>query len=230
MRTPWWLLLVPACTPSSPIARLADLPDPQFAGTQDGFNLRYDTSVDCFTLSSDVHGTVDGQPLAFSAGGWRDAGEDGNICDGISVVFPSALANTTATSIELADGETTWSFGVEMLAPSAWTITPPLDAVEGSDVTVSFAPNPPGVVLSEIFIEPDGVGIEPFVAIPNSADTVHIDAGYWSAQDQATPGETLPATVLVQLAPLTVDGCPVASCSFETETPDPAPPITIVIP
>jgi hypothetical protein len=228
MRTLWFLLLVPACTPSSPIARLADLPDPQLLGQQDGFAINYDTSVDCFTLSSDVHGTVDGQPVTLSTGGWQSY-PDGDECQTIGVGFP-ALANETVTSIELTDGDTTWSFGVEMLAPSAWTISAPLDAVEGSDVTVNFAPTPPGVALSEIFIEPDGVGIEPFAAMPNAANTVHIDAGYWSAEDEATPGETMPATVLVQLAPLTVDGCPVASCSFETETPNPAPPITIVIP
>ncbi len=230
MRTLWLLLLVPACAPDSPIARLADLPNPSIAGMETGFGIEYDTSVDCFQLSSDVHGTVDGQPLSFTDGGWRNAGEDGNVCDGIGINFPTTLANNAVTSIEMTDGETTWRFGVEGLAPSAWTVTAPVDAIEGSDVTVGFSPTPPGVELSLIYIAPDGIGISPFAGQPNGSNTVHIDAGYWSDEDEGAPGETMPATLLIQLSPLTVDGCPIASCSFETDTPDPAVPITVVIP
>src|SRR6202012_5216826 len=102
MRMLWCLLLAPACTPSSPIAMLADLPAPHILGQQDGFAIEYDTSGDCFTLSADVHAVVDGRAASLSTGGWQDY-PDGAECQSIGVGFGSALANNAVTSIELTD-------------------------------------------------------------------------------------------------------------------------------
>ena len=230
MRWLWFLILIPACTPASPVARLADLPKPQITGVETGFGIEYDASVDCFELSSDVTGTVDGKSVSFMHGGWRST-PDGNTCDGIGANFPAPLANKAVTSIELTDGDTTWAFGVEGLAPPAWTVTAPAVVTEGGDFTVSVAPAAAGVAITSVFIEPDMVGVIPFAATPSGAGSVHIDAGYWSSEDEAPHGGTLTATLEVELGPLVIQGCTVpAGCEFSTHTPDPARSVTVDIP
>jgi len=209
--------------------RLADLRNATIAGTDSGFGFGY-SSVNCYELSSDVHGTVDGAPLSFDVGGLQ-AAPDATFCADILVNFPGSLANHAVTSVELSDGDTTWRFGVERLAPSQWTVTSPLDAVEGSDFTVGFAPTPPSVALERVFITPSEIYISPFDGTPAAGtNTVHIDAGYWSGEDEPGSGGPVHGTVAIQVGPLAVDGCPVSSCEFSAQTPAPAQPVTIVVP
>ena len=221
------LLLVPACT-STPNVKLADLKNVQIAGTETGFGLNLESSAGCPQLSSDVHGTVDGAPLTIYDGGEQNA-PDADYCAGINIEFPAALANNAVTSIELTDGDTTWHFGVEKLAPPQWTVSAPLDAVEGSDVTVGWAPTVTGVELDWVFIQPSKIYISPFEGQPApGSNTVHIDAGYWSDEDEPGSGQPVPGTLSIQVGPLAVDGCPVGSCTFATTTN--TQPITIVVP
>src|ERR1051325_11326798 len=126
-----------ACAPSSPIATLADLRNARIEGTDGGFGIVVGIAGTCFELSSEVHGTVDGAPLTIYRGGLQET-PDADVCAGMNIALPSGLANNAVTTLELSDDDTTWSFGVERLAPSQWTVTAPSQAVEGSDVTVSF--------------------------------------------------------------------------------------------
>lgn len=219
------LAQIAACAPQSPIARLADFPEPRIAGTEVGFNLDYDVNVDCFELSSDVHGVVDGRPLTVSArGGSRDiVGPDA--CDGISFRFPP-LADRAVTSIELFDDDTTWSFEVTRLAPARWTMTAPDVVREGQDVVVTVTPADAEVEF--VYIAPDQVGLSPFVAKPDEANTVHIDADYWSITDASLRGTSLAGTIAVSIV-VVVTGCEeLVNCSFRTHPPE--TPVTIVIP
>jgi hypothetical protein len=229
MRILWLPLVMAACTSSSPVAHLAELQNGPIVGTSNGFGFTYDTTVDCFELSSDVHGTVDGAPLSFEVGGLRTS-PDATTCASIQVDFPAVLANNAKTSFELSDGATTWSFGVEHLAPLQWTVTSPHDAVEGSDFTVGFAPTPPGVGLELVSITPTEIYVSPFEGAPRpGTNTVHIDAGYWSGEQEPGSGSPATGTLEIQVGPLVVDGCPVASCEFSTQ-PQPTKPVTIVVP
>jgi len=217
-----------ACEPSSPTARLADLPDPRIPGSAGGFWLDYDRSMDdCFELSSDVHGTVDGKPLIIDRGGLRST-PHGDVCDRIGFRFPAAIANQPATSITLADGETTWAFSVAGLAPGQWTISAPASVTEGGDLTVSYAPVTAGVAIRFVYLDRRAIGV--VTASTTDSMTIHIEAGEWSSHDSALHGTSMPGTVGVQLSPLPVTNCPATQCDFMTDTPEPARPITIVIP
>lgn len=217
------------CTPSSPEARLADLPAPKLIGSSQGVGIDYDTHVDCFQLASQVTGTVDHHPMVANRGGWRSTAEH-DVCDGVSFSFPTPLDANTVTSIELADGESTWHVEVQGLAPRSWTVATPATVTEGSDVTVHVAPAVPNVAINFVYLEPNAVGIVPFAAAP-TGDTVHIDAGYWSSYDEAASGSTMKATIAVELGPLPSLRCEGPErCDFVTNTPDPGHPVTIVIP
>ena len=189
----------------------------------------YDTHVDCFQLASQVTGTVDNHPMVVNRGGWRSTPTH-DVCDGISFNFSTPLEANPVTAIELADGESTWHVEVEGLAPSSWTIATPPTVTEGSDVTVHFAPDVPSVAIKFIYLEPNAVGIVPFAAAP-TGDTVHIDAGYWSSYNEPAHGSTMQATIAVKLGPLPSLRCEGPErCDFVTNTPDPAHPVTIMIP
>lgn len=229
------LAFVAACAPSTPSAKLADLPSPQVGGSFEatsggGLVLGYDTSVDCYSLSTAVHATVDGEEMTVtSRGGWRNT-IDGNECDPIWLEFPQrTLADHAVTSIVLDDGTTTWSVGVEGLAPSRWSFAlTTAHVAEGSDFTVQYGPAAAGVALGSIFI--DRAGIEPEVAHTADSETVHIDAGYWSEIDPTLHGTTKQAALEADLGPLVVHGCDGFACGFSTTIPDPALPIQIAIP
>jgi hypothetical protein len=218
-----------ACTPQSSIARLADLPSPQLLGGRNGVNLDYDHHAGCFELSSAVHGTIDGAPITdIHRGGLRSTWE-GDECDPIQFLFPRPLANLPTTALELVDGETTWSIGIDGLAPRRWTVTAPATVTEGGDVTVSFAPATPGVELAFVFI--DNASINHVVGRTADSLTVHIDVGRYSLSHPELHGTTMQSTLEVELTSLPTRGCEaVTRCEFFAETPDPELPVSVVIP
>lgn len=236
MRTSLLLLLGAAVGCSSPAARLADLPAPHVSGTSDvsrlGIAIDYDRSVGCFSLSTDVHATVDGHPMVVtSRGGSRDT-VDGTICDPIWLDYQDTLPNETTTRIELADGETTWTFEVDGLAPGQWSlalIAPSTTTVtEGQDFTVQYAPATTGVAIGGVYIDRRG-----FTTVTTTADTqtVHIPEGNWSLTDASLHGTTQTGALTATLGPLVTRGCDGGvTCTFQTGMPDPGLPIAIAIP
>jgi hypothetical protein len=227
MRTLFVVSTLAACEPSSPIARLADLPSPRIAGTQNGFNLHYDEGVDCFELSADVTALVDGKPVTVTRGGARST-PHGDVCDGMSFGPSGPLDDRPLTSIELSDPETTCTFDVEGLAPQRWTITAPATVTEGGDVTASYAPVVAGVALEFVYIDRAAIGM--ITAKTADSMTVHIPEGHWSQPNPALHGTMKAGTLGVKLAPLPVRGCDVTACNFSIDAPQPHLPITIVIP
>jgi hypothetical protein len=230
------LPLLCATVGCTPVSRLADLPAPHVSGTSDmsrfGIAIGYDRSVGCFSLSPDVHATVDGHPMVVtSRGGSRDT-VDGTTCDPIWLDYQDALPNETTTRIELADGETTWSFEVDGLAPEQWSlalVAPSSTTVtEGQDFTVRYAPATTGVAIQGVYIDRMGV-----TAVTTTADTqtVHIREGNWSLTDASLHGTTKTGALTATLGPLVTRGCDGGViCDFETNLPDPGLPIAIAIP
>ena len=220
--------LFAGCTSQSSVARLADLPSPHVVGTESSLGIEYDTSVDCFTLASGVTVTIDGTSVGdITGGGWTTGGAfGGKDCMGNGLTFTSLFdANEAVTSIVLADGESTWNLDIQGLAPNSWSIQTPAGVSEGGDVTVGLVPALPGVGVDSITITPDGDIPLVQAATNNSA---HITAGYWS---QAQSGSQLSGSIEVELGPLPAQRCSgPESCSFTTNTPNPAKRVTISIP
>ena len=225
------LLLVASfagCTSGSSVARLADLPSPHVVGTESSLGIEYDTSVDCFTIAPGVTVTINGASVGdITGGGWTDGSAfDGKDCMGNGLTFNSLFnANEAVTSIVLADGESTWNLDIQGLAPNSWSIQTPASVSEGGDVTVGLEPALPGVGVDSITISPDRD--IPFVQTATN-NTAHITAGYWS---QAQSGGQLSGSIEVELGPLPAQRCSgPQSCSFTTNTPNPANRVTISIP
>ena len=95
-----------------------------------------------------------------SRGGSRDT-IDGTTCDPIWLDYQDALPNETTTGLERADGETTWSFEVDGLAPEQWSlalVAPSSTTVtEGQDFMVHYAPVTTGVAIQGVYIDRMGV-------------------------------------------------------------------------
>jgi hypothetical protein len=220
--------LFAGCTSQSSVARLADLPNPHVVGTEQSLGIEYDTSVDCFTLAQGVTLTIDGVLVGdITGGGWTDGSAfDGKDCMGNGLTFSNLFdAKEAVTSIVLADGESTWNLDIQGLAPNSWSIQTPATVSEGGDVTVGLLPALPGVGVDSITIAPD---LDVPLVQTATNNTAHITPGYWS-QEQS--GSQLSGTIEVELGPLPAQRCSgPQSCSFTTNTPNPANRVTISIP
>jgi hypothetical protein len=107
-------------------------------------------------------------------------------------------------------------------------MTAPAVVREGEDVVVTVAPTIADAEVDFVYIAPDRVGLSPFVAKPDDANTVHIDPDYWSITDASLRGTSLAGTIAVSIV-VPVTGCEeLVNCTFRTHPPE--TPVTIVIP